>query len=69
MADRLITDHVPRPLDKLTWTDFGKSDCGLRLTMEMKNLTVVRFTKWHKKTATAKLSIVNNDNTLKHMEM
>ena len=69
MADRLIIDHVPRSLDKLTWTDFSKSDCSLRLTMEMKNLTVVRVTKRHKKTAPAKLAIVNNDNALKHMIM
>ena len=69
MANRLIIDHVCRSFDKLAWTDFGKGNGGLRLTMEMKNLAVVCFTIGHKKAAATKLTIVYDDNTLKHIEV
>ena len=35
--------------------------------MEMKNLTAVSLTIWHKKAASSKLTVVHNDNSLKHV--
>ena len=37
--------------------------------MEMKNLTVIRLFIRHKKAAAAKLTVINNENTLEHMKV
>jgi len=42
---------------------------NLRLTVQMKNLTVEHLTEWHIEAASSILSVVNNNNPLEHVVM
>jgi len=56
-----------RPVDELLRTDLGEGNRDLRLSVEVKDLPVIRLFKWHEERTPTELTVVHQENTLVHV--